>query len=403
MSNLLHKAANLTLVQAVRRTSLAALKIASPLYASAPSVSPMPSVAGRLICGKVPTDFRDFQRVEGVEAWCRHRGVSFECLSPEMFAGTDWSDCTLLWMPFLNPGEDTTYEDRCQQLQNVPETVPLALDIKSCTSHPWLDAIAASLSGRKMACRVVSPHDTRGLFQIQEQYGHYPVPLPPAPEKDVLVVDIHKWEDSLRHFQVLAFLVDLAANYDEACSVAGHQLKVYLTSFTTIAPYSDALSAFEKHAYGTVSGSTLGSVRENLIAPAPTREGFREVLGRARLFVTFHNNLTDMLLFEALANEIPTAILRGGPSAGHHQRLWVPERNRNLSFRRWVLEAEESLVDLEAMRDGFAYLRLPPQQLDSQRVLKNVYLQVWDRLWEWAVSLRQKQQTGETVTDAVMV
>jgi len=346
--------------------------------------------SGKLVCGKEPEDFRDFQRVEAVSNWAQDRGVQFEVVKPEHFASISWNDVNAVWMPFLNPGENKDYETRCKEMLAIPEHVPLILDIKAFSNHPWIRPIREYLNQRRLACRHVSPSKTEELFQVKVQYTHWPVDLPHSDVKDVIMIDIHNWEDLSRHIQVLRLLEYFGQSYDTACNTAGWRLKFFLTSFTRLDPYLSAITDFITNDYGdhNSNGSIdnpLSIVRDNLIPPAETREDFLKVLSRTRLFVTFHNNLTDMDLFEALANEIPTAITSNSLTGEAIRNLWVPNRYEVAGFETWVHTVESNLISINGK--NFNFLKKTWPSINSKEILRSVFCHSWDTLWKWVAGL----------------
>ncbi|MCE9613237.1 MAG: hypothetical protein K8T26_03120 [Lentisphaerae bacterium] len=356
-----------------------------------PDLSSLPK--GRLVCGKVPADFRDFQRVDAVKRWATSHGIDFSTVEPGRLADLDWTGTAAVWMPFINPDENLTYETRCLDLARIPPTVPLILDIKSKADHPWLVPIRQHLGGRPLACRHVSPSAIADLFQLKVQYNHWPEVGPPAEPRDVVMVDIHRWEDASRHIQVLGLLEQFARDYDAMCAKAGCALKFYLTSFTALDPYADSLRALSTAGYGrpNVQGpgaDLLAPVRTNLLPAAPTREGFVAMLGRTRFFVSFHHNLSDMLVFEALANEIPTLIVPEQAAMGRMRKLWIPDRQEVPGYDAWARQVEERL---EQFRFGdYSFLKESATHFGSCAVLENAFNFAWGRLWLWVAQAAAK-------------
>ncbi len=354
--------------------------------------------SGKLICGKEPENYRDFHRVESVSNWAKARGVHFGVVKPEDFAHFSWDDVDALWMPDLNPGEEKGFEPRCKAIiQHVPEHIRLVLDIRSPADTQRLPPIQKYLSQRPLACRHAWPQETGDLFQVKVQFNHFPVELPHSDVKDVIMFDIHHWEDLSHHIQVLGLLEEFGRSYDTACRIAQCELKFFLTSFTRLDPYCGAIGSLNDYRIPRPDGSIdnpLDIVRHNLISPAETQEEYLKVLSRTRLLITFHPQLPHHVLFEALANEIPTAILSSSVIGKSVRNLRVANRHEVPGYDAWVRRVEENLISVQ--ETGLNFLEKTWPSMNSQEILRRVFYHSWDTLWKWVKGLESYESLKRT-------
>lgn len=343
-------------------------------------------LTGRMVCGKKPTDFRDFQRVEATEAWAKARGIDFAIMDFRGFKEVDWSGTSAIWIPFIDPREGVDFKEVCRQILYSPDHVKIIFDIKGPTD-PWLELIETMLRGRDVSCRSVSPERLPGFFQEQVQYNHFPAELKHEARKDVIIVDTHPWEPLSQHIQVMAALEILGRHYDLLCTKASCELKIYLTSFTALEPYRRALNQLAEAGYGTPTKTgvqnPLEMIERNFLQPAPTREGFKDILARGRLFLTFHTNLTDMAVFEALTAGIPTAILPESLDADQPKSLWAPNKHAVPGYDRWLQNVADNLVPFYNQGSRFDFIANAEAPYKEHRLLKLVFFNTWDHLWSW--------------------
>ena len=249
--------------------------------------------------------------------------------------------------------------------------------------------IAALALPNPMAARHVRPSDTGGLFELKQQYNHKPPVLPQVPVRDVVILDVHVWEPFAVQMQVMGLLDSFGRQHAAACRHSGCAVQYFLTSFTPLERYREA--ADRAVAAGLSTGHSLPVVAEHLIAPAPTRADLLRILARTRLLVTFHKNLSDMLVADAVANEIPICML--SPLAGRAggRLVEAPDRDDDPDIDAWLRRVERQvLTELspkfpELARDRWV------ESAGSFEIMDRIFNRVWDRLWLWAAAARHRR------------
>lgn len=336
----------------------------------------------RVLCVREPEHYADFQRFESVRRWAEGAGLTVTAVGLEGLAalGEDaWRETALAWAPFKHTDSPAIHMERCQAMRAIPEGVPIVLDMDNPDS--LLPAVRKHLAGRPLACRAVRDLPPDPAFSLTVPYCNHPARVEPAPVRDVVMLDVHKWEPLSCQLQTLALLDWFGARHARACEAAEVAVKYFLTSFTPIEPYLEAMEGLRAKRFGLSGPVGALAVRDNLVPPAPTREDFLAVLARTRLFVTIHNNLSDMLLCEALANDIPTLIL--GASAfdppARELDAWGLGGEPLARWGRGVIEAQPDLRSPD-----MGWLAASDTRAGGFEVLSGAFLDTWDRLWRWA-------------------
>lgn len=341
----------------------------------------------RLVCIREPEHFADFQRFESTQRFAERIGAALEAvpLSALPGLGADWwADVGLAWAPFRNTDSPAVHIERCRAMRALPEGLPLVLDVDNPDS--LLPAVHEHLAGRRLGCRMVRELPPDPAFAVSAPYANYPTELPGTPARDVIMLDVHKWEPMASHLGTLLLMERLGRGYKNACAAAGLRLRFFLTSFTPIEPYMDAMQALLSRRFGIHESLGALEVKDNLLPPAETRQDFLAMLARTRLFVTFHNNITDMLLTEALANDIPSLIL-------HPLEFLRPRRNLDAwgmsdlpGYAEWsqaVIRAQPDMGD-----SNFLWLKCERTGAGGRGMLGRAFHDGWERLWAWASSGR---------------
>ncbi len=387
-------------------------RVLKPLFLGEYAAIARRRFSGRLVCVKKIGDIRDYVRFEGMTRWTKKRALEFVAVGARELADIDWQPDDLAWVPYINPGEEGLDFDERFRLcgRDIPSHVPVVIDVRSYYEHPYIPSIKRHLTGHRLACRNISPFDSKGLFELHAQYNHCPIRVDrrPRSEQDVLLVDIHNWEDSYCHHQVLAILDHVGRNLARIDQATGVPLHVFFSMGTQLQPYRDMAEVLEKIGYGGKGarknmprehGNYVSVLQDRFIASAPTREDMLDILARTRLFVTFHNNLSDGMLFEAIGIPLPVMILPKALEHGAPWRIWAPQSHPVREFRFWLRSFEDYI-----RRRPLAHFERHLIQAKAHlwtRPLEATFDNTWDGIWRWSrqetfPAGRKRQERGRS-------
>lgn len=303
--------------------------------------------------------WRSTQAAQAACAWAASRNINTIIKGSTQVAEFNDASVSAIYVPIRWDWDSLSVLDN---------SIPLIIDIDT---NLWLHGLnMLSWCDRFASDRVVATRNFAeekgwkrydrslplGNIRFQVPYIHLPLGSPfmrvrETVARDLVFIDYHKWETKLHD----AFLKYLAlARYFDPSLVCYCNLRDF---------EADDVLPFEYNF-----------------------DKFCKIFSRLRVFISTHNWLNDMDVFNAYISGAPILHIPGG--------LWgeiAGKRSYYHPMQKALLYLEPRLMpefaDLQACYSFGEWDRMPEVRYDvPSELYANAYFQSWDLLWEWALS-----------------
>jgi hypothetical protein len=348
--------------------------------------------------------YRRARPIENVRQWAASRSIetvaidlsSLQEENASRRQNAPWEKIGALYAPMLG---DHGY------FGSIPTDIPVILDWEFCAGDGR--ETDKCFQTHRVAVRRAFGGPVRFNAEFQVPFLHLPARAPEPTQRDVIVFDVHKWLKLPWHATLLSYLAIIGLGYERLCKAAGCDLKFYLASFYSLAPYLEGAQAFVEHnskCHGPREqrppNNPLRVIEEHLIPPCPKAEDYVALIARARLFITDNGELADQDIINAGTLGAPIVLVSRNPfcapcgmsfSVGKAASAIEPR------FAQLLDAAERNRVRIGLDGDFERAFTIGEAPRWDPEVLASAYMKSWDLLWDWATTGRIDASTHEAI------
>ena len=325
-------------------------------------------------------------------SWCKQRQIRYELLPlsaepPYAFQANacDWDRINALYLPLRY---------NFTLLDQVPPQIPIITEFDNFEASPELNAQCRKR--RIAARRVYLGRAEAPDLQFQVPLSDLPPALPPAQERDLVLVDIHAWSNPQYMFFLAALFAKFDQVYHQLCERAGVQLKFYLNCCMPFDLFRELAESYRRWCQGRYAASwpslkwywehsPVGNIEANLIPTVMEHDAHRALYGRARLYVSEVLDLVNPDLF--------SAVMTGTPIMFYTTQFQYDAPHIRYCLRKAAERIESTVaaeydkvetLPLHSLHAPFDFLAARPGGGLRPEPFVNLYYKTFDLLWHWA-------------------